>query len=561
MEEIKEIVLKYVLQNSIKFKGSPNSKAILGKVLGENPDLRKRPKEVMEEINKIIEEIKDMPLSKQEEMLNNIMPENNNGEEKKGRKKKKLQLKNVKDKVIMRFAPNPSGPLHIGHARACVLNDYFTKKYGGKLILRLEDTDPKRVLPEAYDMIMEDLDYLNIKIDETIVQSDRLEIYYKYGKKLIEMGYAYVCGCNPEDFKKLRDNGIPCKCRNQDIETNLELWERMINGDLDNVVVRLKTDIQHKNPSIRDFPIFRIEKTPHPRIGDKYTVYPLMNFSVPIDDHLLGMTHVLRGKDHIINTEKQKYIYNYFNWDMPEYIHYGILKIEGPVLSTSKMYEGIKKGIYLGWEDPRLGTLRALKKRGIRPEAIYKLMVDIGIKQSDVKFSWENLYAANKDIIDKVAKRFFFVKNPKKMIISNCENRTLRLRLHPDNEEMGYRVLNFNGEVYISDDVEINKMYRLMELFNVIVEEIKDNVVYATYHSDDFNECRKNRGKIIHWIPVENTVPTKIYQTDGSIDEGLSEKDFKNVNVDDIVQFERYGFVRVDEITDRGEYICYYGHK
>ncbi len=556
MENVKKKILAIALKNAINHNGKANPKAVLGRFLAENPEYRKKAKEVLQVVEKVVKEIENLSINDMKKMLKDLGV----NVEEKGKKEKDLDLPNVKDKVVMRFAPNPSGPLHIGHARAAVLNDYFVKKYGGKLILRLEDTDPKRVLPESYDMIKEDLDWLGVKVDEIVIQSDRMEIYYEYGKKLIEMGYAYVCECEPEEFRKLRNKGIPCKCRERSVEENLDLWEKMLNGEIENVAVRLKTDIRHKNPSIRDFPIFRIEKTPHPRTGEKYVVYPLMNFSVPIDDYLLGMTHVLRGKDHIVNTEKQSYIYKYFNWKMPEFIHYGILKIEDTVLSTSSIYKGIKEGLYSGWDDVRLGTLRALRRRGIKAEAIYEIMKRIGIKQADVKFSWENLYAINKELIDKDARRFFFVWNPKKLVIKNAKKRILNLRMHPDRPEFGKRELIFDGEVYVvGDEIEEGKMYRLMELFNIVVEKVND-IIKAKYHSDDFKIARKNKAKIIHWIPIKDSLKVKVLMPTGEIKEGFAEKDFKIVNVDDIVQFERFGFVRVDKKGNK-KIICCYAHR
>ncbi|ENN96065.1 glutamyl-tRNA ligase [Methanocaldococcus villosus KIN24-T80] len=533
--KIREIAIK----NAAKY-GKANVKSVLGAFLSEFPEYRSKVKDILPIVEKIVNDINNQKI--------NIKIEEN-----KKRKDKELELDNVKDKVVLRFAPNPSGPLHIGHARAAVLNDYFAKKYNGKFILRLEDTDPKRVLPEAYDMIVEDLEWLGVKIDEIVIQSDRLDIYYKYGEMLIKDGKAYVCECEAEKFRELRNRGIACSCRDREIEDNLYLWEKMLNGEI-KAVVRLKTDLKHKNPSIRDFPIFRVEKEKHPRV-DAY-VYPLMNFSVPVDDHLLGITHVLRGKDHIVNTEKQRYIYKYFNWEEPEFIHYGILKIEDSVLSTSQIYEGIKKGIYEGWDDVRLGTLRALKRRGIRPEAIYKIMLNIGLKKADIKFSWENLYAINRELIDKEAKRYFFVWKPKLMKIEGAEKRIVRLRKHPDVKEFGYRELVFDGEVYVvSSEVEEGRMYRLMELFNVVVEKIEDNFIKARYHSDDFKVARKNRAKIIHWVPKDK-VDVVILTPNGVI-EGFAEYNVKEINVDEIIQFERFGFARLDKKEENKLIFCY----
>ncbi|ADG13488.1 glutamyl-tRNA synthetase [Methanocaldococcus infernus ME] len=529
-EKIRELAIK----NAEKY-GKAQVKAVLGMFLSQNKEYREKVNEIKPIVEKIVEEVNKSFKGK--------------------RRGRELELPEVEDKVILRFAPNPSGPLHIGHARVAVLNDYFAKKYGGKFILRFEDTDPKRVLSEAYDMIREDLDWLNVKIDEEVIQSDRLKIYYKHGEELIKMGKAYVCECPPEEFRELRNKGIACPCRDREVEENLELWEKMLNGELENVVVRLKTDIKHKNPSIRDFPIFRVEKEKHPRV--EAFVYPLMNLSVAVDDHLLEITHVLRGKDHLVNTEKQKYIYKYFNWEMPKFIHYGILKIEDTVLSTSKIYEGIKEGIYEGWDDVRLGTLRALRRRGIKPEAIYRIMLDIGIKQADITFSWKNLYAINKELIDKEAKRFFFVWNPVKMLVEGSEEREVKIRLHPE-VDYGYRVLKFKGSAYVvRDEMEEGRFYRLMELFNVVVEEVGD-IVKAKYHSDDFKEARKNKAKIIHWIPTEETKRVKVLMPDGEVKEGLAEINF-NPEVGEIIQFERFGFCRVDDVGD--VITCCYAHR
>ena len=225
------MILKYVLQSSILNNGKPNPKGIMGKVMADNPHLRDKAKEIYNLILQVSKKVESMSLEEQRKKLEKIGPdmEIDNSRE----KKRELILMNVKDRVVMRFAPNPSGPLHLGHSRAAVLNDYFVKKYGGKFILRLEDTDPKRVLPEAYEMIEEDLEWLNIEVGEKVIQSERMEIYYHHCERLIEMGHAYVCQCDPEEFRRLKNQGIPCRCRERSVEENLELWERMLDNSLE----------------------------------------------------------------------------------------------------------------------------------------------------------------------------------------------------------------------------------------------------------------------------------------------------------------------------------------
>ncbi len=233
------------------------------------------------------------------------------------------ELPGDKEKVRMRFAPNPSGPLHLGHARAVVLNHEYVKRYKGDFILRIEDTDPKRVYPPAYQMIPEDLEYLNVKVDEKIIQGQRMEKYYEIAEKLIQQENAYVCTCSQEKFKKLRRKGNACECRNISKTKNLTRWKKMLNGEYNEgkAVLRIKTDLNHSDPAIREWPAFRVEEQKHPKYGEKYNAYPLMNFSVAVDDHLLNISHVIRGKDHIPSEKRQKYIFDYMDWEYPKYIH------------------------------------------------------------------------------------------------------------------------------------------------------------------------------------------------------------------------------------------------
>ena len=390
MDELEEVVYKHALMNAVKHKGSASPKAVMGSIMSQEAELRSRAKEIGPLSAKIVAKVNELSKEEQQAEMDKLGLEIH---EKKQVKKEGLdELPGSHDNVVMRFAPNPSGPLHIGHARAAVPNGEYVKKYGGKFILRIEDTDPKRVYPPAYDMIQEDLKWLGIEPDEVYFQSDRFEIYYKYAEELIKRGAAYMCTCDGGEFKKLKDNCQPCPHRNQSVEENLKLWEQFPSMEAGSAVLRIKTDINHKNPAIRDWVAFRIVDEEHPRLGKKYRVYPMMNFSVSVDDHLMGMTHVLRGKDHLANSEKQKYLYKHMGWDTPEFIHYGRLKMEDIPLSTSKAKEGIESGKYSSWTDPRLGTLRAIARRGIQPEAIWNLMVEIGVKMSDSAVSWKKIY-------------------------------------------------------------------------------------------------------------------------------------------------------------------------
>ena len=368
-EDLKSALFIFALQNAVKHSSLPKAGTVIGMVMGKYPDFRSRAKEASVLMDEVLAEVAALSPKEREEQLRALAPDiADDIHRPRVHVKETPHLEKSDHGVVMRFAPNPSGPLHLGHARAAVLNDAYVKRYGGKYILRIEDTDPKRVDPDAYRMVVEDIEWLGLSIDEVVYQSDRFDRYYHYGKELIERGGAYVCTCENEHFRELKQQKIPCPCRPRSIEENLALWEKMLEGEFSEgeASVRVRTELDHPDPAMRDFPAFRILHQPHhPRIDA--IVYPLMNFSVTVDDHLLGVTHVIRGKDHIANTRRQRYIFDYFGWDIPVYRHYGRMGIEGVVLSTSRMRQGIVSGEYEGWDDIRLGTLRALCPAGYCP--------------------------------------------------------------------------------------------------------------------------------------------------------------------------------------------------
>ena len=283
----------------------------------------------------------------------------------------------------------------------------------------------------------------------------------------------------------------------------------------------------------------------------------MMNFSVAVDDHLMGMTHVLRGKDHLANTEKQKYLYNHMGWDLPEFIHYGRLKMEDIALSTSKALVGIEDGTYSGWDDPRLGTLRAIKRRGINPKAIYDLITEIGVKMADSAISWKKIYGLNRNLLEPIANRYFFVENPKLVEVSGYGDVEVVIErpLHADHLERGNRLLPFNGKVFLANDDIVDGIFRLMDAVNVDI-----NGEDVTFNSTSFEDARDLKAKIIQWVSVDENVKVSIVMDDASIKTGLGELALKELSVGDIVQFERVGFARLDEIKD-DELIFYYAHK
>ena len=271
----------------------------------------------------------------------------------------------------------------------------------------------------------------------------------------------------------------------------------------------------------------------------------------------MGMTHVLRGKDHLANSEKQKYLYDHMGWDMPEFIHYGRLKMEDIALSTSKALAGIEDGTYSGWDDPRLGTLRAIARRGIDPRTIYDLITEIGVKMADSAISWKKIYGLNRNFLEPIANRYFFVEDPQIIEVNNYEDGEVVIErpLHADHLDRGNRLLPFDGRAYLAKSDIADGVFRLMDAVNV---DIKDGNV--TYNSTSFEEARDIKARIIQWVPVEENVKVTIVMDDASLKTGLGESALCDLEVGDVVQFERVGFARLDEIRD-DELVFYYAHK
>jgi len=547
-DQVETVVRKYALQNAVFFKGQANPKAVAGKVLGERPELRSRSAEVLEMVGSIVAEVNSLGLERQTAALADMDP----ALMVKQKKERRFELPELEgsEKVVMRIAPGPSGPLHIGHSRVAILNDEYVKRYDGVLINRLEDTNPEKIDPDAYDMIPEDLEWLGVKVHSTVRQSERFHLYYDTTRKLIEMGKAFVCICPGDSLKDLKAEMRGCPCRELTVEENLERFDRLLSNHYSEgeAVAVIKTDIAHPNPALRDFVALRIVEHPHPRTGDKFNVYPMMNLSVAVDDHLMGMTHVIRGKDHLNNTHRQEYIYDYMGWERPRFYHYGLVNIPDTVLKTSLIRQSIKEGDYSGWDDVRTGTLRALQRRGITPDAIRRYWIEGGIKSVDMQFSWENLFSMNRDVIDDASNRYFYVPSPQTLRFHGIDRVESHAPLHPDHPERGERhiIIREGDDVLLSPEdmalLQGSGMVRLKDLCNI---ELQDGAHYA---GTDLSVLKKGV-KVVQWVD-QGSAPMEILMPDGSISSGRVERALM-AEKGDTVQLERFGFVRLHHHGDK----------
>lgn len=549
----REAIRRHAIRNAFMHNGKADQGSVISKVIGEFPEIRKDVKSVMPLIKEVVNEVNALGSESIENIVAEKYPEFMEVE-KKVQEHRLPDLRNVKHRVVMRLAPSPSGPLHLGHSRMSILNDEYVKRYGGELVLRLEDTNPANVDPDAYEMIPQDLEWLGVNVTKIVPQTDRMELYYEEARKLIRRGHMYVCLCDQEDFRKLKLASKACPDRGVSPEENMERFDRMLDGTYEQgkAVAVIKTDLNHPNPSIRDWISFRIATTEHPRTGDRYRVYPMMSFSVATDDHYLGLTHVLRGKDQLTNTDKQKYVFDYNGWELPEYYHYGMVSMPDTILKTSIIKKGILSGEYSGWDDIRLGTLRALRKRGYSRDTFRRYWIESGLRESDAEFSWDIFNSMNKDIVDADARRYFFVPEPEEIRIPCDSSLKGSMMFHPSRPELGRREyeLGMNPTVFVPsiewDGFESGKVVRLKDL--AVVKKSKEGAECVE------TDLPPSKTKIIQWGP-ENSIKFRVYRPDGTVDDGVAEPLIGKGR--GVVQLERYGYVNIPENDGK----AYFLHK
>jgi|TARA_Y100000034_G_scaffold54516_1_gene66810 glutamyl-tRNA synthetase len=530
----KKEIEKYVLDNAVNYGGKANINAVAGHFIGKYPEVKKDMKKFMKKLSEIIKNINSMSLEKQKEELEKL-----GSVEKVKRESSLFDFLNIKkgNKVVTAFPPEPSKYLHIGHAKSLLLNYLLAKEYNGKFILRFEDTNPELVDKKFYDIILKDVEWLGVKTNKIQYASDHIDLFYDYGKKLIESGDAYVCYCKSEEIKSNRRKGISCECRDIDEPQNLKNWIDFFKAKSKSCVVRFKIDMSHKNAVMRDPTIFRIVDKIHPRVGKQYRVWPTYEFQNSIMDGYFGITHRLRGKEFESMAELQKYIQKLLDLTITKTYEFARFNMKGILSSGRVIREKIKKKELSGWDDPKLTTLIALRRRGFLPRAIEDFVVSTGISKAEATMTWEDLIIKNKRLIDDLANRYFFVQDPKKIKISGFVGGNVEIPLHLSHPNRGTRKLKVKNEFYVADKLVKSKNYRFMHLFNFKDEK---------FVSEELNKSLK--ATLIHWLPVsKDLMKIEILMDGGEIVKGLAEKDVKKLKIGDIIQFERFGFVRLDK--------------
>lgn len=542
------------LQNAIEYEGKAAPGSVIGRLMGSRSDLREHGKIISPLIVRAVTEANQMAADQGVAALQAILeaeaPHLLEKREKKERRQGLPELKNaVKGKVVLRFAPNPNGPLSFGHARGIVINGNYAKEWDGELILRFDDTDTvvKPPLPEAYNQIPEEAEWLlGFKPHRIVIASEQMPHYYEYAVSMLERGFGYVCQCSGESFKEYRVSKSECPCRVNDIELNLELWTKMTDGTFvpGDAVVRVKTAMDLKNPALRDWPALRIQNTeehPHPRksIGSKYRVWPLLDFQSAVEDYIQGVTHIIRGKDLMDSTRKQTLLYQHFGWDYPETLYWGRVKVhEWGGFSTSQMRRDIEDGLFTGWDDPRLPTLTALRNRGITAKALRDFWVELGVTQKDISVPLSTLFSHNTKCIDDDAPRLSFIRQPEKLHLKGEYPASVSVEVHPNHPSRGMRTFDVTSKgIWVEHEDSVKTEARLKGFANI--ENVEGSAEIGSIERND-------RRPIIHWLPDTGVIPaTLIVAEDGEVRrlEGLIESHTYPAGT--MVQLERIGYARI----------------
>jgi len=574
-----EVVARRIcLQNAVQHGGKCEPKGLVGRVMGGHPEFRADPRAVAAALEAAGAAVNGMSAEQQQAALQAEAPELLNVQKKEQRKGLK-ELPNVKGKVVMRFAPNPNGPLSLGHSRGVSILAEYWRMYsaeaghapGCDLILRFDDTDPQVKPPlwdeargwNGYDMIRQDFEWLvGRKPSREVTASDRIAIYQQAARDLIKAGGAYVCDCDSEEWRAKKERREACVHRDGAADGHLVQFDRMVAGATKKggAVLRVKTDIAHKDPALRDWTAFRVvaDDAMHPRekAGEipRHHAWPLLDFESAIEDHLQGVTHVIRGKDLMDSTRKQKFLYDHMGWTYPETLYWGRVSVhEFGKFSTSGMRRAIEAGKFLGWDDPRLPCLAALRRRGYDPGAIRAFWVSLGLTEKDIAVSLENLNAEDAKTVDEGAPRYFFVPDPQELHVTGIPaGRVAKPLLHPTHPGRGTRILAATAGVYVSMR-DLAARLRLKDLGN-IKTGAADTAVW------DGDELDRSVG-IVQWLPVGHALPFTVLRPeilpDDAADDavpGLQEitgliEPAASQQVGKVVQFERFGFVRIETPT------------
>ncbi len=557
-EELKKEVRKLSLQNAFEHGGKTQDKIILGKILGTKPEYRTKVKEITKDISEIVNSINQLSSEEQEKEIKENFPELLAPKEKIEERNGLPELKDaVQGKVITRFPPEPNGYPHIGHAKAAIINSEYAKMYGGKFILRMDDTNPEAERMEYHAAIKVGLEWLGIEFDMVKNTSDDMEIFYDKGLELINLGKAYICTCKREDISKNRRERKSCKCSMSDIDKNNKNWGKMNSKfKAGEAIVRFRGDMKADNAVMRDPVLFRIIDEKHYTLGEKFRIWPSYDMAVAIEDSIDGVTHAFRSKEFELRKELIDEILDALKMRKPQQGFFSRLEFKGMPISKRIIKPLIEEGKVSWYDDPRLPTLEALRRRGIKPEAIKKFIMSLGLTKANTLAPFDSLEAFNRKFVDAESIRLFMVSDARKLVVKNLSISSVEIPNHPINDK-GKRKIEIDENFYISGEDAKNfkegTKIRLLGLGNILIKKIGTEFEGELINDGDAKEITK-----IQWVPqktaheIKMIIPKALFIEDEFNEESLEEIEvftepyYLQLKEGEEIQFVRFGYCRKD---------------
>jgi glutamyl-tRNA synthetase len=556
VEEVRRAALRWALKNALDHGGRAQAGPVISKVFAELPQAREIVGEVVSLAKEVVEWVNGLDRAAQEAALSELAPELLQPPKKRVEERALPDLPGaVEGAVVLRLPPEPSGYMHLGHAFHGIVNYLYKEKYRGFLWLRFEDTNPRKVRAEYYDSYRDGYRWCGVRWDAEKNNSDDMELYYQYAQKLISSGHLYVCTCSREEMSEQRARGYSCSHRSMDTSWHLEQWDRMLEGRYreGEAAVRFAGDPAASNTALRDPVLLRIVEHPHPLKGDRYLVWPTYDLAVAIQDAVCGVTHVLRTAEFMFRDELQDMIRERLGLKNPVYVEYSRFEFEGTPLSRRRIRELIEKGMVEGWDDPRLGTVSAARRRGIAPESLQIFVRSyVALTPSRKEYSWDLLYAINRRVVDAETPRLFFAPNPVPVEVRGLTKRVVKAPLHPSTD-LGWREIEARERLYIPRDdaacLRVGDRVRLKYLTNLRVTDAGGEMLVA--------ECEDGGPepglRVIQWVPegsrrVRVLVPKPLFRGEEIVEdsltivEGLAEPYEASLTIRSRVQFERFGY-------------------
>jgi glutamyl-tRNA synthetase len=546
------------LQNAFEHGGKTQDKIILGKILGTKPEYRNKVKEISKDISEIVSTINQLSSEEQEKEIREHFPEILQPKEKIDEREGLPELKDaVQGKVVTRFPPEPNGYPHIGHAKAAIINSEYAKMYGGKFILRMDDTNPEAERMEYHAAIKVGLEWLGIKFDTVKNTSDDMEIFYEKCRELINSGKAYVCTCKREDISKNRRERKSCKCSMNDIDKNNQNWGKMNSKyKAGEAIVRFRGDMRADNAVMRDPVLFRIIDEKHYTLGEKFRIWPSYDMAVAIEDSIDGVTHAFRSKEFELRKELIDGILDALNMRKPHQGFFSRLEFKGMPISKRIIKPLIEEGKVSWYDDPRLPTLEALRRRGIKPEAIRKFIMSLGLTKANTLAPFDSLEAFNRKFVDAKSIRLFMVSDAKKLLVKNLSISYVEIPNHPVND-MGKRKIEIDENFYVSGEDGNNfkegDLIRLLGVGNVMIKKIGSEFEGELVDVQNAKDIPK-----IQWVPqktahgIKMIIPKALFIGDEFNEESLEELDvytephYLQLKEGEEIQFVRFGYCRKD---------------